>query len=136
MKKGCILLITFCLLLSLAGCKDHTYFVDYGNSQIYTKEDMKFAIKAIMARFDRWEDPCRMIEIKYAGDEQATQENLDYCNRLSDGAHYDQCIIFESAFRTPKNTLVLNPNEIYTGYQWILARSGSGGWTVITCGYA
>ena len=130
----CLLFAAVLLGLSLSACSNNVFIKSYGASELYSKHDMNAAVNELMRRFNRWEDKCRMIEVKYAGDD-ISLENLDYCNSLSPGEAYDACIVFVTAFRTPSKTGALNPNEYYTGYTWYLARSGAGAWKVITCGY-
>ena len=130
----CLLLAAVLLGLSLSACSNNVFIKSYGTSELYSKHEMNAAVNEIMRSFNRWEDDCRMIEVKYAGDD-ISLENLDYCNSLSQDEAYDACIVFVTAFRTSSHTAALNPNDYYTGYKWFLARSGWGAWKVVACGY-
>ncbi len=133
-KTVSLLLIIVICAASLSACAGDGYLKRYGASDLYDKSDMDAAVRVIMRRFRSWEDDCRMIEVAYAGDE-VSKENLSYCNSLTEGAPYDACIVFETAFRTLDRTQGLNPNDFYTGYRWYLARTGTGQWKVVGCGY-
>lgn len=131
----CLMLAAILLGLSLSACTRDVFMKKLGPSELYTKSEINDAVRVLMRDFNHWDDGgCRMIEVKYAGD-AVSKENLAYCNSFADGDHYDSCIVFITAFRTPAKTAALNPNEFYTGYTWTLARSGAGQWKVVTCGY-
>ena len=50
--------------------EETNYEVDYGTSELYSKEDMDSAIAAIMNEFNNeWQVKCEMHKIYYAGDE-------------------------------------------------------------------
>ena len=106
MKKGIAILVSALLLLSLAACggeKTTGPEVEYGNSDLYTKEEMDAAVAAIRAEFDTWEG-CEFQALRYAGDESASQENLDWMNELrKDGEAFTQCIEFLGDFHSPKD---------------------------------
>ncbi len=139
MKKITAFIVVFAMFLSLAACGQKDYSVVYGKSEIYTKKDMDSAIAAIMKSFNAWDTKCTMYSISYAGDDRVTQENLEYCNSLSQksGIVYDECIVFESSFHTPKlDSQAFTPDETYTGWTWYLARVSDGNWVVLTSGYA
>ncbi len=116
-----------------AAPKDFT--VDYGESEIYTKEDMENAVEEIMNVFNSFDSKCDMYSIKYCGDETSVK-NVGYCNELSN-VTMDECIVFESTFKTPGNAGGgFNSNFVYEGWKWYLARQKDGEWVVLTYGYA
>ncbi len=112
------------------------YKVDYGKSDIYTKEDMDKAIDAIMAEFDKW-DGCVMKEIRFT-DDKTCEDNLSYVNELGNGQKFDQAIIFMSDFHSPvdpgENT-AWEADKDYNDYNWILGRAEGGDWVLLTWGY-
>lgn len=109
----------------------------YGASDLYTAEDMENAVQKIHEEFDSW--GCELIDIRYAGDECTSQENLDWVRSLDSEADYTQCIEFLMDFHSPKEEDIggtaWEPDSDYTDYQWWLARSESGEWEVINWGY-
>ena len=109
----------------------------YGASDIYTAEDMESAVQKIHEEFDSW--GCELIDIRYAGDECASQENLDWARSLDEEADYAQCIEFLMDFHSPKEEdlggTAWDPDTDYTDYQWWLARSEGGEWEVFNWGY-
>lgn len=137
MKRLVSVLFILCLLVSLCACGSAEYEVDYGQSSLYTKEDMNNALMVVEKRFNKWSPKCKLLSVEYAGDESSGADNLEYCNSLSDGAVYAECIVFTSSFHTPKgNPSSFEPDETYTGWLWYLAREAGGEWVVVTSGYA
>ena len=139
MKKGIAILVSALLLLALAACggeKTTGPEVEYGNSDLYTKEEMDAAVAAIRAEFDTW-DGCELRAPRYAGDESASQENLDWMNELrKDGEVFTQCIEFLSDFHTSSEANSdLEADQEYQNWQWWLARSEGGDWQLMTWGY-
>lgn len=143
MKKGIAILLSALLLLSLTACggeKTTGPEMDYGNSDLYTKEEMDAAVAAIRAEFDTWEG-CEFQALRYAGDESASQENLEWMNELrKDGEAFTQCIEFLGDFHSPKDeaasfALGLEADREYQDWQWWLARSEGGDWQLMTWGY-
>lgn len=143
MKKGIMILLSALLLLALAACggeKTTGPEVDYGSSDLYSKEEMDAAITAIRAEFDTWEG-CELQTLRYAGDGSVSQENLDWMNELrKDGDVFTQCIEFLSDFHSPKDeaassALGMETDRDYQDWQWWLARSEGGDWQLMTWGY-
>ena len=143
MKKWLTLVLSLLLLLALTACggeKESAPEIDYGSSDLYTKEDMDAAITAIRAEFDTW-DGCELHALRYAGDESASQDNLDWMNGLrKEGEEFTQCIGFLSDFHSPKDEAAssgmgFEADQEYQNWQWWLARSQNGDWQLITWGY-
>lgn len=107
--------------------------IDYGNSDVYSQQDMDEAIKMIKDRFYSWKG-CKLYSISYAGDDFCERE-LDYCNTLADdGVTYTECIVFRMRFRSPIfGGGAWNPNFEYD-WSWYLARTQGGEWELLTWG--
>lgn len=107
--------------------------IDYGNSDVYSKQDMDEALKMIKDRFNSWKG-CKLYSISYAGDDFCERE-LDYCNTLADdGVTYTECIVFRMRFRSPIfGGGAWNPNFEYD-WSWYLARTQGGEWELLTWG--
>lgn len=107
--------------------------VDYGDSNVYTNEDMDAAIQIITDEVGSW-DGCKLYTIRYAGDELC-EEELDYCNSLADdGEQYTQCIAFRTDFRSPlRGGGAWSANRLYQ-WTWYLARTDQGPWQLLTWG--
>ena len=115
--------------------RDMTITVDYGSSDLYTREDMDLAVEMIDSEFSTWKG-CKYNLVAYAGDECNSQENLDWLNGLEEGQDYTQCIEFLSSFHSPKEGGgVWEPDTDYDDYQWWLARKDGGDWELLTWGY-
>ena len=104
----------------LAGCTGKPkaeVSIDYGDSTIYTKEDMDAAIAMIRKEFDTW-DGCELHSISYGSDDACSADNIAWMNELeaaNDAQEtFSQCILF---------------------WQWWLARSEGGAWKLMTWGY-
>ncbi len=109
--------------------------IDYGDSELYSQADMDAAIALIREEFSGWEG-CRLYNVRYAGDECCTEENLAWMNDLMDGQDFTECIEFLSDFRSPKDAAgAWEPDVDYTGWQWWLARARGGDWQLLTWGY-
>ena len=59
MKKLSLIILSIIMIIGLVGCSDKStgsteIEIDYGNSSIYSKEDMDSAIKQIKKEFDSW----------------------------------------------------------------------------------
>lgn len=142
MKKGIAILLSVLLLLALTACGGEKMTgpeVDYGSSDLYTREELDSAVAAIRAEFDTW-DGCELQTLRYAGDESASQEDLDWMNELrKEGDAFTQCIAFLSDFRTSgeaaSSAIGLEADQEYQDWQWWLARSEGGDWQLMTWGY-
>lgn len=107
--------------------------VDYGTSQIYSRQDMDEAVWLIKKQFNKWQG-CKLYAISYT-DDAFCQRELDYCNTLADeGVTYTQCIVFRMRFRSPiLGGGAWNPNFVYD-WSWYLARTDGGDWELLTWG--
>ena len=115
--------------------------IDYGESYIYSRQDMDEAIEVIIGEFSTWVG-CELHSIAYSSDEFCNDSNIAWMNELEEAddagkrEDFTQCIMFTGSFHTPKyNTGAWNPDEEYTGWEWWLARSESGQWKLMTSGY-
>lgn len=138
MKKVIAIILSLCFV-TLYGCSEsgkiNNVSVDYGKSKIYSQQDMDSAIDVIKKEFSTWEG-CELHSITYAGD-AICKDNIGYCNDLEEDAGYDECIVFESSFHSPKGGGgAWEPDEEYTGWSWYLARKDNGTWALLTWGYA
>lgn len=130
------------VLCGLSGCAKKPkaeVSIDYGNSTLYTKEDMAAAITEIRKEFDTWEG-CELHSITYGSDAACSEENIAWMNELeaaNDAQEaFSQCILFKSDFHSPKNGGgAWNADQEYTDWQWWLARSENGQWKLMTWGY-
>ena len=107
--------------------------IDYGTSDIYSKEDMEAAIALIKEEFYSWEG-CKLYSIYYT-DDSFCQKEMDYVNTLADdGVIYTECIVFRTHFRSPIfGGGAWNANSDYD-WSWYLARTDSGDWDLLTWG--
>ena len=107
--------------------------IDYGTSDIYSRQDMSDAIDLIKEEFYSW-DGCKLYSINYT-DDNLCQRELEYCNTLAkDGVTYDECIVFRTQLRSPIfGGGGWNPNTRYD-WSWYLARTEGGEWKLLTWG--
>ena len=109
MKKYSLSVICVVLFALLAGCgskETSNITVDYGDSAVYTEQDMDDAIKVIEEMIGSWKG-CELHSISYSSDDVCTDEkNLSWMNDLEKANDNDlvftQCIMFDSSFRSPK----------------------------------
>lgn len=107
--------------------------IDYGKSEIYSRQDMDDAIELIKDEFYSWRG-CKLYSISYT-DDSLCQRELEYCNTLADeGVTYRECIVFRTLFRSPVfGGGAWNPNFDYN-WSWYLARTQDGEWELLTWG--
>lgn len=106
--------------------------IDYGSSEIYSREDMDEAIAQIKDQFYSWKG-CKLYSIYYT-DDSFCQRELDYVNTLTDDANYTECIVFRTRFRSPiLGGGAWNANSEYD-WSWYLARTDGGEWELLTWG--
>ena len=84
MKKNtvltlCLALIALMSLAGIAGAQETKAPINYGESELYTTEEIDAAADVIMAEFSGWEG-CEMHLLEYAGDAQSLNE-LDYVQK-------------------------------------------------------
>ena len=144
-------LLSAVLLLGLMGCgKKETadepnkaaekpdVTIDYGESELYTKEELDDAIAVIEAEFSTWEG-CELHSLAYGGDAACSDENIEWLNGLEmkeQTEPFTQCILFSSSFHSPvEQRDAWDADTEYEGWQWWLGRSDGGAWELVTCGY-
>ena len=109
--------------------------LDYGKSDIYTKDQMADLISQIKCKFAEWEG-CELRSIKYAGDKCNSKENLEWMNSLSKDSKYISVAEFLMEFHTPKDGYgSFNPDQDYIDFQWWLASDEDDNWDIVTYGY-
>ena len=144
-------LLSAVLLLGLMGCgKKETadepnkaaekpdVTIDYGESELYTNEELDDAIAVIEEKFSTWEG-CELHSLTYGGDAACSDENIEWLNGLEmkeQTEPFTQCILFSSSFHSPvEQRDAWDADTEYEGWQWWLGRSDGGAWELVTCGY-
>jgi len=110
---------------------------DFGNSSLYTREQLEEAAVQVKCEFATFAG-CELHSLRYAGDQCSTQENLKWMNSLDEGKNYTQVAEFVADFHSPvteDKPTAWNLDQEYTDYQWWLARTDDGGWQLLTFGY-
>ena len=108
---------------------------DYGTSELYTTEELEQAAIQVKCEFATFAG-CELHNLRYAGDECNTKENLDWMNSLNEKAGYTKVAEFLSDYHTPvEGGGAWEPDTEMQDYQWWLARSDDGGWQLVTFGY-
>lgn len=118
---------------------DFDFVVDYGESETFEHEDIDAAIVEVMDEFKRWKG-CEMKSIAFTDDDTCAKD-LSYCNELraEDTPDYDESLVLISTFHSPSEEesagTAWEPDTDYTNYEWHLARTQKGAWTLLTWGY-
>ena len=138
MKRLLAMVVMFGCLLVLGGFGNRAVkdaAIDYGSSDVYTREDMDGAVAEILKTF-RTMEGCELHSLAYSSDAICTDpENVAWMNELGDGENFTQCIMFDSSFRSPKDGGgSWEADEEYT-WSWWLARTEGGKWSLMTWGY-
>ncbi len=124
-----IAVLIFCLP---AGAQETGAIIDFRESARYTQEELEAAVDVILAEFDTWEG-CEMHILSYAGDEESMDE-LGNVNSLDRGT-FDECVIFDSAFRSPKEAYAAWEADTEYTWNWTLARAEKGEWKLVNYGW-
>ncbi|MBQ7255387.1 MAG: hypothetical protein IJS31_03970 [Oscillospiraceae bacterium] len=134
MKKTLALILAAVMLLSLAACgAKPAVTVDYGESEMYTKEQLAEAAKLIEKTIDGFEGDCELHSLTYLGDERSGAD-LAYIASLGLG-DYNNCMVFGSSFRSPKDGGgAWEPDTEYT-WEFYLGSENGTDWEVVTYGY-
>ena len=89
MKKILLLLISILLTCQLTGCSlIINPKIDYGNSKVYSKEDMDDAIKLIKKKFNSSFRGSKLNSITYLSDDKCGEDELKWLNVLSEDNRY------------------------------------------------
>lgn len=145
MKKIMAVLLALVCLFCMAACgakadkAESEVKIDYGTSELYTKEDMDAAIELIQKEFSGWEG-CELHSIRYSSDEECNADNIAWMNEIEEendnAQEFTQCIMFYSDFHSPKEGGgAWEEDTEYTDWNWWLARSEGGSWKLMTWGY-
>ncbi len=140
MKKWvCVVLLLFSMI---AGCQKDLFEnaeISYGESSLYTNEEMDEAMDLIKAEIGSW-GGFELLNIRYVSDSFCNEENIRWLNELAQrqntSTEFTQCIYFETDFRAPINAEApWNAGTMYVDYGWYLARSDQGDWKLIPGAY-
>ena len=108
---------------------------DYGNSSLYTAEELEQAAIQAKCEFASFAG-CELHSLRYAGDDCNTPENLNWLNSLDPGANYTQVVELLTDFHSPiEGGGAWEPDTEMKDYQWWLARSDGKGWQLVSFGY-
>lgn len=139
MKKVLLIVVAIC---SLLGCSPKVN-IDYGDSEIYTKNDIDEAIKVINT-LDPSSFDVSLNNYVYMGDERATEESIiEYANDLGHAKNligenetFTQVLILTCTYKTgKKGNAGQPPNKTYNDWQIYLARlSRDSDWVFLTWG--
>ena len=138
MKKWIAVTLIVCYLYGMAGCGSDLSGVkiDYGQSEIYSIEDMDEAVRETERFFRRWaRHGDELHRISYSGDAES-MEFLAWINGTAscrDKKRYTQCILFTSDFHTAEGNRNdgFDPDVDYIGWRWLLARTDGGKWKMM-----
>lgn len=128
------LLVSFCGIAAAQEAEegDPGAIIDLNGSEVYTNADMEAAAEKIIDEFSTWEG-CELHVLSYAGDAISADE-LEYINSMDKGV-FDECAVFDSAFRSPKTAYgAWEADREYT-WSWFLGRAEKGEWQLLSWGW-
>ena len=109
--------------------------LDYGNSELFSKEELDAVFTRIKCQFASWKG-VELNALKYAGDECSSEENLAWLNSLEGGGKYTRAVEVLSSFHTPKEGYgTMEADHQYEDYQWWLVCDEDGDWDIVSFGY-
>ncbi|MBQ6000275.1 MAG: hypothetical protein IJL15_01930 [Clostridia bacterium] len=100
----------------LGAAADPDATVDFGSSELYTKEELEAAAPQVKCKFASFAG-CELHSLRYAGDQCNSEENIAWANKLDEGKNYIQIIEFLTDFHTSESG-AWEPNQEYTDYPW------------------
>ena len=130
--KKIIIIITLLLLIGCTIKKGDTTNVQIINveSNIFTDKDLDDGIKTVFEYFNKEYKGCKLLNIKYVGDDENTYD--DWAKRNNK----EESIAFISDFIVMDNSKVQSLNEDkYTNWNWILVRNKNEKWILVDNGY-
>lgn len=104
--------------------------IDYGESEIYSREELEDALSLIECDFAGW-DGCELHSLRYAGDKNS-RDGLEWVNALGDETEYVQAAEFLGDFHSPKDGNIWDSDKEYRDYQWWLGKTKDGDWVLVT----
>lgn len=135
MKKVAAVLLVLAMVLCFSSCGvTFGSYINYGDSDSYSRSDIRGAANAVKLHFITTMSGCRLNCLEYAGDD-ISAGSLDYCNSAEPKAGFTKCVVFKSSFRSPiSGGGGWNPNSEYT-WKWTVAKKPLGGWELVSYGY-
>lgn len=121
--------------LALAGCGGETSSgpaIKISPSDDYTEAEITAAMDIVQGHFADTFEGCTLTDLWYDEDEVGDMEA-----GWAEQYDADQAIVLLSNFETDQRggDGSLNPNDIYSNWQWILVRTDGGTWSLQTMGY-
>ena len=113
--------------------------VDYGQSELFSHDDIDKAVETVMSEFGTWKG-ATMKSVSFTDDETC-KNDIAYLNdlRQGNGARFDAAIVLKSDFHSPNAEdaagTAWKPDTDYNDYEWHLGRTGNGDWQLVTWGY-
>ena len=139
-RKGIIILLTLTIAILLAGCggppvelKDQPE-IDYGESLLYTKEDMDAVIPMIEEQMQGWNISYNIQSIRYGGDALA-EKGMAYVATMTEGYDYSGCLVFLVDFVSLSKGSGYEKNKLYEDYEWYFVRDEKDDWLFFTNGH-
>ena len=138
MKKCVCTMLSLILLFSLCACgkevSEQGVFEDasiiLNEYDKISDEDWKEVLSVVESVFETWPGfVMHYIEDIYVGNDTT------YCNMLSDGVEFEECIILKSSFTTGEEDWSgFSANTTYDEWMWYLARTKDGEWRLVENG--
>lgn len=144
MKRFASIALAVMLLLTLCACGGDVSAVKITAvpSEYFTESEINDAIQVIITEFRFSWSGCTLTEISYAGDDVNAREaqyylEQHYADYSAVWGEYDQMLILTSSFDVDQSggDGSFNPNSTYTGWKWLLVKSGNGPWRHVDHGY-
>ncbi|MBO4897594.1 MAG: hypothetical protein J5590_04790 [Clostridia bacterium] len=110
--------------------------IDYGKSDVFSKEDMDEAINIINGKFAKWRD-CDVHSIRFGGDDKNIEDNVEWANDCIQGQNFTEVMEFETDFHSPTEVSGEwgDSDTEYDDYQWWFARPEDGKWQLFYWSY-
>ena len=134
MKKRIVFVLALTLILVLTACSGNVAQVKrtVGESAHYSAREIGAAMDVVESHFRRHFDGCTLLELAY---DEAVSDKAS--GEWAEQYGAKEAIVLTSSFHVDASggNGSLNPNYTYNRWQWVLTRSGIGGWKLQTWGY-
>lgn len=108
--------------------------LDYSGSDIYSEDELKAAGVQVMCKFASFKG-FELHNIRYAGDDAATEDDLKRLNDIDPKLNYVQAVKLLTDFRTSaEGGEGFEPDTEVKDYTWWLAREADDGWNLVEFG--
>lgn len=127
MKKLFSVLLAAIMLFSLVSCSGNSVKIDYGESELYTVEEMDIVANMLIEYFKGLESQgIKLYKLRFMGDLICSDQLEIY--KKQDNKDYEGCIVFAATYRIPKEFLFFTVGETDEWFCYYYVKEPGGEW--------